>query len=146
MGEENVNIVPTTAETYIVFSKNVKNVNFQFLDSYRFMPASLEKLVNNLQDSQMVHTSKAFLDYNQFSLMRQKGIFPYEYITSQSVLNETKLPPIEEFYSELSQSHISTSDYQRANLVWLTFNWKTLGDYSDFYLKTDVHLLTDVGI
>jgi hypothetical protein len=142
--DEMINIVPTTAETYIAFSKKVNKVTFQFLDSYRFMPASLEKLVCNLKDEQMVHTSAIFPKSNEFALIRQKGIFPYKYITSESILNETKLPSKNNFYSELSDTHISEADYNRAKLVWTTFKCKTIGDYSDLYLMTDVYLLTDV--
>ena len=58
--------------------------------------------------------------------------------------DETKLPPIENFYSSLSASSISPEDYKHAIKVWKTFNCKTLADYHDLYLKTDVNLLSDV--
>ena len=58
--------------------------------------------------------------------------------------DETKLPPIENFYSSLSASSISPEDYNHAIKVWKTFKCKTLGNYHDLYLKTDVNLLTDV--
>ena len=58
--------------------------------------------------------------------------------------DETELPPIEKFYSSLSGSNISTEDYEHALNAWKTFKCKTLGDYHDLYLKTDVNLLADV--
>ena len=58
--------------------------------------------------------------------------------------DETKLPPIEKFYSSLSASSISPEDYKHALNVWKTFKCKTLGDYHELYLKTDVNLLADV--
>ena len=76
--------------------------------------------------------------------MFRKGVYPYEYMDSWERFDETALPPIEKFYSSLTDSHISKEDYEHATKVWNTFKCKTLGDYHDLYLKTDVNLLADV--
>ena len=39
---------------------------------------------------------------------------------------------------------ILDKDYEHAQKVWKEFKMKTMGDYHDLYLKTDVLLLTDV--
>ena len=57
---------------------------------------------------------------------------------------EEKLPPIEAFYNDLREEHISEEEYQHAHNVWTAFHCKTMGDYHDLYLKTDVLLLADV--
>ena len=59
-------------------------------------------------------------------------------------LKKTELPPIEAFYSKLSDETISQKDYNHAHQVWKEFNCNTIGDYHDLYLKTDVVLLADV--
>ena len=58
--------------------------------------------------------------------------------------NETELPKKEEFYSILNNENISDKDYKHAQIVWNAFNLKTMGDYHNLYLKSDVLLLTDV--
>ncbi|KAL4104864.1 hypothetical protein QTP88_020140 [Uroleucon formosanum] len=40
--------------------------------------------------------------------------------------------------------HISKKDYMHACNVWEKFNIKTLGEYSDLYLLTDILILADV--
>ncbi|CAB3978450.1 Hypothetical predicted protein [Paramuricea clavata] len=55
-------------------------------------------------------------------------------------LEETSLPPKEKFFSE----NISDTDYESALNVWNTFNMKTMRNYHDVYLITDIFLLTDV--
>ncbi|XP_050066244.1 uncharacterized protein LOC126555359 [Aphis gossypii] len=59
-------------------------------------------------------------------------------------LNETCLPPKQFFYNSLKDEDISDEDYAHAHKVWKKFNIKTLGEYSDLYLATDVCLLSDV--
>ena len=58
--------------------------------------------------------------------------------------NETKLPVQQDFYSILNNEHISDEQYKHAQNVWNTFNLKTMGDYHDLYLKSDILLLADV--
>ena len=58
-------------------------------------------------------------------------------------LNE-KLPTKEDFFSILNNEHITNEDYQHAQTVWETFKLKTMGEYHDLYLKSDILLLADV--
>ena len=54
------------------------------------------------------------------------------------------MPDICKFFSSLKDCGISEKEYQRADNVWKVFKVKNLGEYHDFYLKTDVLLLCDV--
>ena len=65
-------------------------------------------------------------------------------VSSNEKLSETQLPPKEEFYSKLNDEDITDDDYQHAINVWNTFKCKTIRDYHDLYLKSDVLLLSDV--
>lgn len=44
----------------------------------------------------------------------------------------------------MTEAHVSDDDYRHATKVWNHFNFNTLGEYSDWYLKVDVMLLCDV--
>ena len=54
------------------------------------------------------------------------------------------MPDKSKFFSSLKDECISEKSYQRANNVWNAFKMKTIGDYHDLYLKTDLLLLADV--
>ena len=87
-----------------------------------------------------------FEDYSelQYDLLTRKGVYPYEYVNSWDRFNETQLPPIDVFYSNLNMSLIGEEDYQHAQRVWKEFGIRDLGDYHDLYLRTDVVLLANV--
>ena len=57
---------------------------------------------------------------------------------------ESQLPPIGSFYSNLNMTNISEDDYQHAQQLWKEFKVRNLGDYHDLYLRTDVILLANV--
>ncbi len=61
-----------------------------------------------------------------------------------SKLGITSLPSKEKFHSQLTNSSISDEDYQRAQKVWDAFGCKTMREYHDLHLKTDVLLLANV--
>ena len=103
------------------------------------MASSLEKLVEATDKADFKITKSVF-DAKTDTILR-KGIYPYEYIDSPERFKETKLPPIEAFYSKLSDETISKKDYNHAHQVWKEFNCNNIGDYHDLYLKTDVVLL-----
>ena len=77
-------------------------------------------------------------------LLTDKGVYPFDYMNSFEKFDETKLPRKKDFYSQLSEQHITDKDYARANIIWKHFKIEKLGEYHDLYLMTDVYLLTDV--
>ena len=149
--------IPSTEEKYISFSKEFKfdeyicakngksrNLKFEirFIDSFKFLQTSLANLVSNLQPQDFINTRYIF---NQNTdLLTRKGVFPYDYVSSLKKLDEKQLPPKEEFYSKLNDENISDEDYQHALNVFQKFDCKTIRDYHDLYLKSDVLLLSDV--
>ena len=142
-GEEchmNINCIPNNMEKYMAF---MLGNHLVFLDSFQFMSSSLDKLAKNLPDEAFIFTKQEFKN-EQFKLMKQKGIYPYDYMDSFEKFNETKLPEQKDFYSILNNEHISDEQYKHAQNVWDTFNLKTMGDYHDLYLKSDILLLADV--
>ena len=106
------------------------------------MSSSLEKLVSNLPKESLKYTSQIFKN-EKVDLMAEKGVYPYDFMDSFKKFNE-KLPSKEDFYSILNDEHISDEEYQHAQNVWDTFMLKTMGEYHDLYLKSDILLLADV--
>lgn len=147
--EGKVSLIAENKEKYISFTKHIKGskINYRFIDSFRFMPTSLEKLAQYLGDEKPITIckfEKEGLPMEKIKLLMEKGIYPYDYTTSFETLNEKELPPRECFYNKLNDTDVTDEDYKRAKTVWDVFDIKDVGSYSDLYLKTDVLLLADV--
>jgi hypothetical protein len=143
MNFSKIDIIAQNFEKYMTFSFG----EFRFLDSFAFMSSSLDTLSSNLlKDGKqnLKHTLNNDFNEKQKKLIVSKGVYPYEYMDCYERFDETELPPIEKFYSSLSESNISIEEYEHAKNVWQVFNIKNLGEYHDLYLKTDVLLLSDV--
>ena len=80
----------------------------------------------------------------RLNLMSQKGVYPYDFMDSFEKFDQTELPTKDQFYSILNDQHITDDEYDYANKVWKTFKIKTMGEYHDLYLGSDVLLLTDL--
>ena len=76
--------------------------------------------------------------------MKQKGVYPYDFMDSFDKFKEPNLPTKEEFYSILTDELITDEQYKHAKDVWNTFNLKSMGEYHDLYLKSGILLLADV--
>ena len=139
-------IIPQNMEKFISFKLDF----IQVLDSYQFLGESLGKLVENLRESghDFPITNKIFESYqlNEYKkdLLFKKSVYPYEYVDDISKFNERCLPPKNQFYSKLNNSHITDEEYTHAINVWNEFEIQTFGEYHDFYVNLDTSLLSDV--
>ena len=135
--QKEVKCIANNMEKYITFSVG----NIRFIDSLNFLQASLDSLVGATPKELLKITSTISKGSD---LLYKKGIYPYEYMDSWERFSETRLPDKEKFYSKLNDEHITDEEYAHAKTVWDAFECKTLGDYHDLYVKTDVALLADV--
>jgi hypothetical protein len=140
-----ISVIPLTFEKYLTLQARFPlridascHCLLSFIDSFQFLNSSLAKLVEICPS--MNYTTKAVPE----SMIHGKGVFPYGYLTSISVLDETRIPHREAFFDNLSQTHISEDDYQRAQKAWNDFECRTMKDYMLAYLKMDVHQLADI--
>ena len=131
--------VPKTVTKFTEFQYN----EVVFKDSFNFLRSSLDQLIKTLES----HEFGAFDHYFSYltpfqrDLLRQKGYFCYEYITSPNVLKETRLPPREDFYSSLAGQTISEREYAHALQVFEVMGCQTIGDYLRLYNICDTILL-----
>ena len=143
-----VSLLPQTKEKYISFTKFVEgtDINLRFIDSFKFMASSLDKLalyLEKLNTLERLFKEDGLCD-EQISLLKRKGVFPYDYVSSFDKLKEPNLPSKDDFFSSLYNAHISDEDYDHAQNVCQSFSIQELGQYSDLYLKKDVILLAEV--
>ena len=110
-----IGVIAKNKEDYITFSVDVevdkyvdkngeekdKKIKLRFLDSFKFVSSRLDSLTSNLVRGGI--KLFGFDDYNesQYNLLTRKGIYPYEYMLSWDRFEETQLPPIEAFYSNI---------------------------------------------
>eukprot|EP00732_Lithocolla_globosa_P001283 Lithocolla_globosa_v1_NODE_613_length_3597_cov_230.357506.p1 type:complete len:583 gc:universal NODE_613_length_3597_cov_230.357506:1726-3474(+) len=64
--------------------------------------------------------------------------YPYEYMSSEEVLDKSEIIPRDAFYDTLSESHISDEDYAHYLKIMNHFKFRNNRAYHDLYLKLDV--------
>ena len=92
------------------------------------MNSTLEKLVKKLTDDDLKYLTEEFGSEN-LELLKQKGVYPYDYMDSFKRFDEQKLPDKECFYSSVKDGatgdydkkldgHISDEEYLTYNKIW----------------------------
>lgn len=143
-------IIPRSKEKYTSVTKiiNTKNsscpIQIKFIDSFQFLSSSLNDLSKNLIETDFVSLTNEFHEKEQVKLLCRKGIYPYDYMDNFSKYEDDVLPPQKTFYNSIKCEHITDEEYEHAKNVWDKFKIKSLGEYTDLYLKTDVLSLCDI--
>ena len=106
------------------------------------MNSSLDKLVKNLNDKDFKYLREEFSG-KKLKLVKQKGVYPCEYMISFTKFSKDKLPDKSKFFSSLKDSGVNEKEHKKAVNVWKVFKIKNLGEYHGLYLKTEVLLLVD---
>ena len=135
-----VSVTPNGLEKYMAFTINT---NLIFIDSMQFMNSSLDLLVKNLSDNGFKYLSGEFSG-EFLNLVKQKGVYSYEYMDSFKKFSKNNLPNRCKFFSSLKDKYISEKDYLKGDNIWNVFKMNTMGDHHDLYLKKDVLLLANL--
>ena len=78
------------------------NSNLVFIENMQFRNSSLIKFVKNRSDNEFKYLSQEFSgDFLQ--LVKQKGVYPYEYTDSFERFSEDKLPDRFKFFSSVNK-------------------------------------------
>ena len=115
------------------------------LESFRFLPNSLNKLSESLQESNF-QTLKHYIQPNLLPYSKRKGICPYSYIDSYEKFEEHCLPEFGNSWKNTLTGKlvVTEADVDLANQIWEKLNCMKIADYHDIYLQSNVLLLTDV--
>ena len=129
-----INIISKSMENYV----SVQVEFLRFLDSYRFLSSSLQKLITSINDFPYMQ-NEGLTD----NLFKKKLAYPYENINVNNLhepLNLTK----EDYLSTLTQSCPCEDDIKRTQQLIDTYNITTAQELTELYLKMDVLQLIDV--
>ena len=97
-----ISVIPKGLEKYMAFTINN---NFVFIDSMQFMNSSLDSLAKNFSDNDFKYLSQKFSG-DLLKIVKQKGVYPYEYMNSFVKFFEDKLPDSCDFFSSLKNEEI----------------------------------------
>ncbi|KAL4101314.1 hypothetical protein QTP88_021334 [Uroleucon formosanum] len=141
--DKQIKLIPNNEEKYISFSKMMPRVvtrnskykkdkkivifkELRFIDSFKFLPSSLEKLTNNLRNDSKLNLRNLviFFPKEHLDLVTRKLAYSYEYMDCEEKFNETCLLPIEKLYSSLTDKNITIEEYKNSQKIWKVFNTK----------------------
>ena len=108
-----IDVIPTTSENFLSFPSAI----FASSTVGKFLTASLDTLVQSLASDGRDKFSHAARYYLDSDLVFAKGNYPYEYMDGRDTFLMTELPPIDAFYSSISEEIITPEEYERAQKV-----------------------------
>ena len=106
-----ISVIPATDKKYIsmtfgvlidtFFNKKGTTVKvyeyLRFIDSFKLMNSSLEKLLEILLENQFAIMKSMFptVSGENIQLLKKKGYYPYSYMSNRAKFSDTQLPPLE---------------------------------------------------
>ena len=127
--------ITKTNEKYI----SVKYGCIRFIDSYRFLSESLEKLVKKLDEDDFKILKQEFSDKSQY--LNKNLAYPYQNFNS---IDDYKEPVVnlkkEDFFSKLKNKCSDDEEIERTKEAIKLFNIKSGEELIKLYLKSDVIL------
>ena len=114
---EKIDFVIKKANTYLC----LKTTKLQFLDIRNFISPGF--------------SYRSFL--LAYGCTAEKFFFPYRFIRDLKALEHPSVPPYEAFFSEITNSNISPSEYEFVKKTWKEKEWKTLKDMLIYYNVMD---------
>ena len=121
-------IIPKTNEEYIA----VKYGCIRFIDSYRFLSESLDKLVKNLDVDDFKILKKEFP--NKWKFLNKKLAYPYQYF---NIINDYQKPVAklkkEDFFSKLKINYPDDDEIERTKEIIKLFDTKNGEEITKLY-------------
>ena len=152
-----LSVIPQTGEKYLTLnlrwpiSKNKAGkdqyFSVSFIDTFQFLNTSLKNLVDVQVKSYGAASFKRCAEHfsaDKVHLFLRKGVYPYNYLSREEVLEDRQLPSKDAFFSDLENAGICDADYEHAQRVWREMRCQTLWDYTKLYLEADTLQLADI--
>ena len=119
-------------------------MNLRFIDSFGFMVSSLRQLVTDLKAGCIDNFKNVAQEFgSDTEFMTRKGIYPYSFMDGYDKFDIDPFTLTKsDFRNDLTGE--DNSDYEFCKEIRGKCNIKTLGEYHDLYLESDVLLLSDV--
>ena len=132
--EGNIDCIPNNEERYISFTKRIQVGSYtkkvkneeetiplhhqiRFIDSFKFMATSLDKLVNNLSTDAFNNVKRYYAD-DKLSLLTKKGTYPYEYINKPVYLGMCILDLSKTLMYDFHYNYINQKYGDKAKLLF----------------------------
>ena len=115
-----IRVIPTNMERYLAFSIG----QLQFLDSFQFTMKSLDDLVSTLDLDDFKYTNQVFTSEEQLHLMKEKGVFPYDFFDDMSKItseNEMDFPSRSTFFNKLGDKECTI----KVSFLYLSYHFST---------------------
>ena len=132
--KDDIQIIPRTVENFI----SVQIGCLRFLDSYRFLQSSLDKLAQSVNDFPIMKSQQ--LDD---PILLKKLAFAYEFFNPENFDQPLNLKK-EHFYSTLKQSYPPQQEIDRTFEIINRFDLKSGRELTLLYNTLDVLLLADI--
>ena len=117
-------VIPQNIEKY----HSITVGRLKFIDSLQFTPQSLDSLVKTLEVDEFKYVQEEFPIQHEFELKKRKWFYPYDYMNSFARFDESRLPSQDAFFSKLSDSPCSDTEYAHATQVCNAFECESVAD------------------